>query len=336
MRQAQMVGTLVLMILVAAPAKAFQLETAFTDGCHEQITLAALAEGGWPDGGRAPLVDEGQARLNANLPFAASGLDGWAASLLIGVRENDLHGVDIFDFANLAEVHQSERFQQEHCLRAPEDDDEVGDARALAACRAFILDEIALALGEGASVDLEATEQILVVLRHETRAIPVSRYAFHLGRALHAVQDSLTHTLRDGTTGAVQHVLNYVDPATAPDYSPERDGHPHQSHFDDCNDPDNAARVDRARELSTALVAALANGEGGRAGRLERASGLVDEVLKHDTRCTPANDWCGSIDELPVESCSQARGATAAALLALVLIPRRARPRHDLRDRSLS
>lgn len=138
----------------ATPAAAFQLETAFTGGCHEQVTRDAVDSLGWPDGHTPPAPSDDDRRLLDNLPFSTlPGDDLWLASLLVGVRDNDLHGVEIFDFARLGEVHQSDRYQEEHCLRSPEDDDAGGDERALAACRSFILTELRLALAG----DLEAT-----------------------------------------------------------------------------------------------------------------------------------------------------------------------------------
>lgn len=168
------------------------------------------------------------------------------------------------------------------------------------------------------------------MLRHETRAVLLQSYGFHLGRASHALQDSLSHTLRDPMTGAVRHVLNYVDPATAPDYDPHQDGYPHQSGFDDCRDEANAERTrqakDATRELASAIVAARDTSQ-----RLEGASAVLDRYLTRDPDCTPDNGWCGSVQDLPTPaSCSQAPCAPALALLALLLLPLAKRGRRNI------
>src|SRR5919204_34696 len=75
--------------------------------------------------------------------------EGWTRpmlALLIGVRDNDFHGVALGELPELGAVHLGPTYQSEHCLRAPEDDLGIGDEAALAACRAFILGEVTLAL----------------------------------------------------------------------------------------------------------------------------------------------------------------------------------------------
>src|SRR5690606_7511519 len=103
-------------------------------------------------------------------------------------------------------------------------------------------------------------------------------YAFHLGRALHALQDSYTHSFRHPETSAVRHVLNWVEGNGALAHDLERDGHPHLGALDECAErPD--PREARAIAASAELMAALADPSGGRAGRLARATAVLDRRL---------------------------------------------------------
>ena len=104
---------------------------------------------------------------------------------LIGVRDNDLHGAALLDLPDLVVVHNSQESQDEHCLRSPSDDGDDGDVEALAECRGFILKELALALGDEAQPQLDVTQDVKVALRWETRDVPLERFGFHLGRAMH-------------------------------------------------------------------------------------------------------------------------------------------------------
>ena len=301
--------------LLSDAAFAYQIETAFTQGCHERISAEAVADVGWPDGQPAPAINDQQRRLSPNLPFFAEGMDSWTMALVIGVRDNDLHGNDTLDFARLGAVHQSELFQEEHCLRAPHHDGADGDAQALRACRDFILAEVALALGPADAVQVTTTMPVRVALVHETLDLNVSRFAFHMGRALHALQDVTTHAVHDDDTGRVQTVLNYVDPATALDYRVERDGIAHQSTFDDCSLIENESRVARARDHSAALLVAV--GSGLREERLLQAQSVLEDTLVRDEACVPKNDWCGASEALP-QGCSTVAGPQGAALLACI------------------
>jgi hypothetical protein len=297
--------TILLSIMASTPALAFNFESVASPPCHEELALAAVSAG-WPDDRTPPTPSDDDLALRESLPFATpAALDRWTASTLIGVRDPDLMGSSLLDLPELAEVHQSAERQDAHCLRSPSDDGSDGDMRALAACRAFILEEVAHALGVGDEVDLEATTTVPVALRYQAGQVEVQRFGFHLGRALHALQDAYSHTLREDDAGRVQHVLNYVDPAVN-DWRPSRDGHAHTSAFDTC-DGSNRARFDAARDSSVRLVDALRSDEGGRRGRLMRVEALLDEVLARDPSCVPENDWCGATSSIPAEcACGRA------------------------------
>jgi hypothetical protein len=329
-------------LLWAGAAGAFTLETAFTSGCHEELTLSALERGGWPGGRTPPAATDLHRSLQQNLPFRTpEGADPWTLSLLIGVRQNDLHGAAPWRLPEMVKVHQQDALQAEHCLRQSGQDGPAGDGEALAQCRAFILSELKLALSsEGVGTTLAQVERVpLSLLFQEVSqedGVEVSTYAYHLGRALHALQDSFTHSFRNPATGQVRHVFNYVDPAVASDFDAGRDGHAHLDLFDTCSGtrPEEQGRMQMATEASAALITALADTSGGPQEQLARAGSTLARSLGHEPGCTEENGWCGSAAALEDEQAEEAAGCQAAAsgvlapgaMLLARLLSRRRRP----------
>jgi hypothetical protein len=308
---------LALLAVLALPASAlaFTFESALQGGCHERITRAAAEASPWPDGVEAPAPTRESTALADAMAFTTAGADVWTVAMMVGVRDVDLRGATPVDMPELAAIHNSKDHQDQHCLRATDDDGAEGDARALAACQAFILDEVALALGDSDEVDPGATEDVLVGLWLAQRRVPLSRYAFHLGRAAHALQDSYAHGFRDDEHH-VMTLFNYVEPQLA-SYAPSRDGHAHLGTWDGCDDEVSQGRVQGATDATAALLRALA-APGTKAERLARASTALDQWLRPAAGCDGDNGWCAArID--PV-GCSAAGGGPLALLLPLVVL----------------
>src|SRR4051812_14028735 len=61
-------------------------------------------------------------------------------TLLLGVRDNDLKGINPLSSLDLIQVHGSPTTQQEHCIRSSSDDNADGNRSALAACQACASD----------------------------------------------------------------------------------------------------------------------------------------------------------------------------------------------------
>lgn len=289
------------------------------------MTLAALLAVGWPAGQSPPPLEDLDQRILEDLPFrvASSAQDPWTLSLLIGVRENDLKGVAPSDLPGLSEVHNDPLLQSEHCLRGPADDGPAGDATALLSCRSFILGELASALGSGDEIDLEArtTTRVNLAFRGEAE-VSVRRFGFHLGRALHALQDSHAHSFRASTDGRVRHVLNFVDHARRDDYSEVRDGHAHIAALDVCSDEDQplSPRAQRAQDASKMLLEAVMDQEGGRAGRIARIQAVLDQALDREEGCEPGNRWCNAPELELATSCAAFPGRAAWSWPLLVLL----------------
>jgi hypothetical protein len=227
------------LLLLPASLPAFTVRTAATDGCHESITRVALAAAPWPV--PPPPLSELDRRLAHDLPIDPPG-DPLTLALVIGVRHEDLEGVPSTNLSGLAGVHADPAHQAEHCLRAPAQDGAAGDLDAVASCRAALLARLDFALLPGPDLRLDFTtrEPVLVaaVFRGSTE-VPLLRTPYHLGRALHTLQDSFPHTLRLPGDPSLRAVFNYVDPLSR-SYDPARDGPPHQDERDECHDPAGA------------------------------------------------------------------------------------------------
>ena len=273
---------------MAAPSTslAYATGSSATKDCHEQIVWVALDGSAYPDGATPPASEEAE-RLANQLPIEVPGRHQnlWAVSTVIGTRWPDFEGAQPSDFIALNGVHLDPNDQREHCLRGPGQDDTPGDPSgsraAVASCRAFILEQVDLALGDGDTIDVNATETQEMWLSFVGEDdVEVQTFGFHVGQALHAIQDSFSHTVRTDDGHGVRHVLNYIEVADGT-LDPAVDGHEHSSALDDCElgTPLLNDRVLQATQASTDLLAALADGEGGREGRLVRVRAMLDNWL---------------------------------------------------------
>ena len=247
---------------LAGPAGAYTIETHFTPKCHEKLTSEALRTAR-ADLGMAPsppttaderaLIDDLQFAPDADMRELAG------ATLLVGVRDNDLKGNSQDDLTVLSAIHGDPGNQREHCLRGPDQKEPGGSAAALADCRAFIRGRVLEALdGLDATGKPDLTKRTSLGLHlsfrgHVDASLPT--YYVRIGQAMHAIQDSFTHTYRtpDGTSVTV--VLNWLDDVNG-DLVESRDGPAHATKLDVCDDPDEL-RATRRRLATTASTALL-------------------------------------------------------------------------------
>jgi hypothetical protein len=300
-------------VAVAATVFASPPAHAFVTSCHQAITQDGLATAGWPLASSPPPLSDDQRLLIGELPndVPPGVADLWTLSALVGNYYVDGGSYDLKDVVALAERTAMPDEQRKHCLRAPGDDGAAGDASALAACKAFILSQLSTALGEGDAPDLGGVESVRVHLVFRGDAdLPLPRYAFHLGQATHALQDSFTHAFRSPDLRRVRGVLNWVDWIRDPSYDPTRDGSQHIQALDHCGASDQGGleRRQAARDATAQLAAAVADDAGGRAGRLARAAVVIDDWFGLDESCGPANHWC----EAPERALAGASGCAIA------------------------
>jgi MYXO-CTERM domain-containing protein len=290
----------VLLALAPATVHAYTLASPITTGCHERLTSAALrqvrADLAIPP--LPPLSADEQA-LIADLPFLPEPdmRDLAAAALLLGVRDNDLKGNDIKGGVDLVQVHGDPASQREHCLRAPHDDEPGGAAPALSACRDFIRDT-ALAALEGLDAtglpDPTRITSLAVSLAIRGR-IDTRLPAFYVraGQAMHALQDSFTHTFRIADGTRVTAVLNWVDFAEE-QLVERRDGPAHLIALDACEHLDamRDARLKLAAQHSAALLHTLLDPRRSPADKATAIDATLNDAITLEPGCTFDNLWC--------------------------------------------
>jgi hypothetical protein len=330
--------------------RAYTIASAVSSGCHEAITGNALRAVRQELATAGPLAaDRNEQALidDVEFPVPADLNDLGAATLLIGVRDNDVKGRQSNDITQLALVHGDPQLQREHCLRSTDDDEPDGSMRAIANCRAFILERITEALAglDASGAPDPANRTVLSVyltLRHRVDA-SLPTYYVRIGQAIHALEDSFTHTYRTADGMQITAVLNWVDAANET-LVPSTDGPPHANQLDRCDDPDDLRRQRHAlaTEAATAILRATLDPQGGGGKKMADATAVVDTYLGYAAGCTFDNDWCDAPERKYGNSsigCAIGAGGAATPLAAcgaviaglLLVNRRRRRPRRQRR-----
>ena len=284
------------------PTSAYTVSSVLTPGCHEDMTSEAL-RAVRPDVPAAvpmaPTHDEQALIDDLQFNVADDMRDLAAVTLLLSVRDNDLKGRSSDDLTQLAEVHGNPDNQDEHCLRSEGQDEPGGSEAAVTACRAFIRGRVAEAIdGLDASglpdPALRTALPVHLALRGNIDAI-LPTYYVRVGQAIHAVEDSFTHTYRTADGMRITTVMNWVDKANGK-YDEARDGPAHATQMDVCNDPDalRATRRGLAVEASTAILRATLEPSKTKAERMATVEGILDAYVSYEPGCTFANGWCNA------------------------------------------
>src|SRR6266851_1715259 len=328
-------------------ARAYTIETHFTAKCHEKLTAQALRTARMElQMAATPRATEDEQALIDDLQFAPDDdmKDLAGATLLIGVRDNDLKGSSQDDLSVLSAIHGNPDNQREHCLRAPDQNEPGGSAAAVADCRTFIRGRIL-----GALDGLDATGRpdfakrtslgLHLSLRGHVDAL-LPTYYVRTGQAMHAIQDSFTHTYRTPDGMKITVVLNWVDSVNG-SLVESVDGPAHATKLDVCDDPDDLRKTRRmlATDASTALLIATLDPRKTRDERMAAVDQILDTYLGYSPGCSFDNGWCQAAERQYRDSqnlfgCTtagahQRPGAMAAwSLIALfALVSRRRRRR---------
>lgn len=286
------------------PAAAYTVQSAVADGCHERITFDALraVRSVLPRADRVDATRNEQALID-DVPFSVDSdmRDLSAITVVLANRDVDLRGHEPGELDQLAPLHGTPDLQDEHCLRAPDDDEPDGSERALEACRALILAKTGSALQGIRDGKVDPAERldfkVVLELRGSIEA-NLPRFQVEIGRALHAVQDSFSHAYRKDHYRRITAVLNYVDFVDAR-LKESRDGPPHRSGLDQCVDVDRPRR-DRlvvATTASTELLLAAMDPDRTIDERKALVEDVLDEYLSYEPGCTAANDWCDAPEQ---------------------------------------
>jgi hypothetical protein len=298
-------GAVFLGWLIARPksADAYTISTIVTAGCHEKVTtdaFRAVRLDPTTAATAAPLpADRNDRALIDDLEFTPANdmSDLGGATLLVGVRDNDLKGRDSMDLSQLPLVHGDPSAQQEHCLRGANQQEPGGSATAVSACRAFILERVGQALdGLDATGMPDPTNKtslpLYLALRHGVNAL-LPTYYVRIGQAIHAVEDSFTHTYRTPDGMQITVVLDWLDEANG-DLVEAIDGPPHSGEMDRCDDPDDLRRQKRelATEAATAVLRATLDPSQTNDQKMAAVGAILDQYLTYSPGCTFANNWC--------------------------------------------
>ena len=328
----QFVAVCLGLCLLPDSASAFQTESAATDGCHEKLTARAWnsVRAALPEA-TAPLASRSDdAALIADVPFSVPrSMDHiGGVTLLLGVRDNDLKEHGPTDLKNLAPEASDPKTQHEHCLRAPGQDEPGGSAEAVESCRNYIRDMLVSSLDgldEQGMPDTRKRETLKVSLAiRDEIDVDVPAFFLRVGRAMHAIQDSFTHTFRrPDDPGKITVVLNWVD-YTNNTLDEAVDGPPHASELDVCDDPDEirTERRQLAQEASGVALMAVLDPALSRSAKEEAIDAMLDQYIAYDDSadCSLENGWCEARERQygsPTLGCAYAGVAPGSALAAL-------------------
>jgi hypothetical protein len=295
-------------------------------GCHEPITAEALRRVRLAFD-TAPVLTptRDEAAMIADVLFAPPSdfvHDLAGMTLLLGVRDNDLKGINPLSSLDLIQVHGSPFTQDEHCIRASDHDDAIGNQMALAACRAYIVGTATEALdGLDASGTVDPTIRtpftLFVGIRGEiTPLLPL--FYVRIGAAVHALEDGFPHTYRTADGMKVAVVLNSIDDVNGT-YDEPRDGPLHRAELDRCWDGDPTIRrnYDLTIQAATELLSVALDPELGREQKIERFDLVALKYLGYEPGCTFDNNWCDSPESTVTNSITGCAGCTASGTSTL-------------------
>ena len=313
------------------------------DGCHEPITAAAL-RAVRAAFGTAPVLTptRDEAALIADVVFAPPKdfvHDLAGMTLLLGVRDNDLKGQNPLSSLDLIQVHGSPTTQDEHCIRAPGDDDAAGNQAALAACQAFIIKTATEALdGLDASGKVDPTRRAPFTVHLGIRgqvSPPLPVFYTRVGAAMHALEDGFPHTYRTSDGMRVTVVLNWIDLVNG-SYDEVRDGPPHRAELDRCWDGNPIIRrnYDLATQAATDLLRVALDPNLTREQKIRQFDVVTTNYLSFQPGCTFDNHWCDSPEATVTNSigCNAAGPGPdalwgALAVIGIIVVCRRRRDR---------
>jgi hypothetical protein len=334
------------LLVAASPSKAsaYSYESAISAGCHERITMGALRTLR-TQGATAPVVtpDSNDLSLITDVPFTLDDdmKDLAAATFIIGVRDNDLHGRGPTEISELAAVHGNPENQKEHCLRAVEDDEPGGSERALESCKTFIRGKLTEALDgldangvpdPNTRVDLDVS---LSLRGSVTASLPL--FWVRMGQAVHTLQDGFTHAFRSTDRLRVRTVLNWIEYVNN-DEIESRDGPLHRNGLDQCDslDPLRTQNIGVASQASLELMHAMLD-PAPRETKLAAVDATLAKYLTFEPGCTAANGWCDAPEQqyqvAPSCGCSVLGGSSGGlaaggvCVLGIALLARRRRRR---------
>lgn len=281
---------------------AYEVGSAFSYPCHERLTrrsfdaLIASEETSFErDKIPLPLDNTYSAVLAAMGKRVGASYDDEvdrfiAFSLILGSRFTDIGHNSVFDANSMHAIHSHPGKQSAHCLRTSSDDWAVGEQRALRRCFDLIRAGLERALTEYRRPREEQLVKTRIYLDfYGHTEVDVWSPAFELGKTLHTVQDSFSHTVRSDDLRTILHVLNALE--VAPDNVPQRDGLIHSLEMDECDDGAASiaeVAVDAGADFLHQASKALQKDDPG------EFEPFFDAWMSFESGCGVENDFCGS------------------------------------------
>ena len=331
--------------VVPRTAQAYTIANALAEGCHEEITEAALRAVRLELPTAAPIAaTDDEKALVDDLQFKPDQdmKDLGAATLLMAVRDNDLKGRGSGDLTQLAAVHGNPDGQQEHCLRSANEKEPGGSEAAVADCRAYVRGRIVEAIGAlDATGAPDASNRTSLTVHLSLRGqvdAPLPTYYLKMGQAIHAIEDSFTHTYRTPDSTKITVVLNWLDEVNGT-LVESRDGPGHAKQLDRCDDPDDIRKTRRALAFAAASGVLRASLDPGKNNdqKMAAVDQVLDMYLSYSPGCTFDNNWCNAPERQYANSAGcgcnvgnidKGFGALlATGAVALLAVARRARRR---------
>ena len=302
--------SLLFLLFYTFSVQAFSVGSGFTKPCHEIITVTAQQKAKYdlvnneniplPDNDNWEHLFDGMNSLYNYTDFK-NRIEKFAAhSLFTGVRSNDTNGHSLSNLASLRSIHAAKQGQEAHCLRRTDEDFNKGNEPAVLNCRYFIKEQLELY-----RIYLLKPLNEQIILADFTLdfygLIKIEVYApiFYLGRALHTVQDSFSHTIRTDDLRYITHVLTYIE-AIDDDFNERRDGIRHSDSADNCMKEGEYFAATATEASMDMLIAAHAEIESADNSQIDY---FLDKWFTYKPGCNIDNNYCNSkwLDEVRAE-----------------------------------
>jgi len=300
-------------------------------GCHELITARALrtvrtyrstAPAVTPTRDEAAIFSDVIFQAPADLLPDLAGM-----TLMLGVRDNDLKGVNPLSTLDLIQVHGNPDTQDEHCIRAAADDFAAGNQSAIENCRTFIRDTATAALDgldATGTVDTDIRTEFKVYLAIRGQASPMlPLFWIKIGAAMHALEDGFPHTYRTADGMHITTVLNWIDEVDGVGYDEARDGPLHRTELDDCThgDPTIDRNFTLATEAATDLLNAALDPTLTHDEKVAQFDAVTAKWLAYQPGCTFDNQWCSPPEATVTKTgCLDASGGGSSSVLVLLAV----------------
>jgi hypothetical protein len=335
--------TLLFSLLIASvspPIFGYTVGSGFGDPCHELITgrsfIDVIKQYGDQAEGQFPVPSGEVWQSLSRYIMDALGVDDSELSkmqrfilisFILGVRAPDTDGHSVTNLESMESIHgdPSDESQYAHALRGMDDDYAQGDINAIEGVRTTIKNLMIKAkdlIDSGESKNLITTH----IYMDFYGRLPVEVFGpvFYAGMALHAVQDSFSHTIRDDASNLrkIVHVLNYIE-AISTKFDEERDGLAHSDSMDECLRPEAADLTAVAQEATKEFSFVVNNYFS--QGDEEGLDIFLDEWITLKPGCTIEDEFCGNGRWLALVRTKQT-GPYVREFLGCQSVPGRTRP----------